>query len=430
MRYTAPGIAPGVAGAPDDASRVTTEKESAMLRHLLRRNDEKIVFLIMDGLGDIRARDFPKTALDAARKPHLDALAADGLCGRSLPIAHGVTPGSGPAHFALFGYDPLASENDVGRGVLEVLGTDFELERDDVAIRGNFATVDGRGILVDRRAGRIPHEECIRLCAKLQEAIREIDGVKTIVMPVREYRFGLVLRGAGLSPEVEETDPQLTGKAPLPPVARVPEAERTAEIIAKFVARTGSTLAGEPKANCVLMRGISRRPRIETLPERTLLTPAAIAAYPLYRGVAKLCGMKLLDTGFSVREEFETLRGAWNAGYDFFFVHVKKTDSYGEDGNLEGKTKVIEEVDAALPLILDLDPAVLVVTGDHSTPCALKGHSWHPVPFAIRSRACGTDNARAFTESECDRGGLGIFPASAIMDLALANAGKLKKHGA
>jgi len=401
-----------------------------MLRHLLRRNEAKIVFLILDGLGGIRTRDFPKTALDAARKPNLDALAAEGLCGRSLPIAPGVTPGSGPAHFALFGYDPLAPENDVGRGVLEVLGTGFELERDDVAIRGNFATVDARGILTDRRAGRIPHDECVRLCATLQEAIREIDGAKTIIMPVREYRFGVVLRGPGLSPEVEETDPQLTGKAPLPPVARVPGAKRTAEIMAKLIARAGSVLAGETKANSVLMRGISRRPHIETLPERTMLSPAAIAAYPLYRGVAKLCGMKLLDTGFSVKEEFETLRSAWNTGYDFFFVHIKKTDSFGEDGNLEGKIKIVEEVDAHLPLVRELAPDVLVVTGDHSTPCALKSHSWHPVPFVIYSKACGTDNARALTESECDAGGLGVFPANTIMDLALANAGKLKKHGA
>jgi len=401
-----------------------------MLRHLLRRNEAKIVFLIMDGLGDVRNRDFPKTALDAARKPNLDALAREGLCGRSLPISYGVTPGSGPAHFALFGYDPLAPENDVGRGVLEVLGTGYELEKGDIAIRGNFATVNEHGILTDRRAGRIPHEECIRLCAKLQDKIREIDGVKIVIMPVREYRFGVVLSGPRLSPEVEETDPQLTGKPPLAPVARTSDAKRTAETIGKLVRRCGELLAGEKKANAVLMRGVSRRPRIETLQERTMLTPAAIAAYPLYRGVARLCGMDLIDTGFSIKEEFETLRSVYGAGYDFFFIHIKKTDSFGEDGNLEGKAKVIEEVDANLPIVLDCKPDVIVVTGDHSTPCALRGHSWHPVPFLIHSRLCGTDNAQAFSESECDRGGLGVFPARMIMELALANAGKLKKHGA
>ncbi len=401
-----------------------------MLRHLLRRNDAKIVFLVMDGLGDIRTAEFPKTPLEAAKKPNLDALAREGLCGRSQPISYGVTPGSGPAHFALFGYDPLASENDVGRGVLEVLGTGYELERDDVAIRGNFATIDSNGLLTDRRAGRIPHEECVRICAKLQDRITEIDGAKIVIMPVREYRFGVVLSGIRLSPEVEETDPQLTGKAPLAPVARIPEANRTAGIIAKLVDRCNAILADEKRANAVLMRGISRKPAIESLQERTMLRPAAVAAYPLYRGVAKLCGMDLLDTGFSIREEFETVRSAYGKGYDFFFIHVKKTDSFGEDGNFEGKTKIVEEVDANLPLLLDLKPDVIVVTGDHSTPCALKAHSWHPVPFLINSKACGIDDARAFTESECDRGGLGVFPATAIMDLALANAGKLKKHGA
>jgi 2,3-bisphosphoglycerate-independent phosphoglycerate mutase len=401
-----------------------------MIGHLLRRNDAKIVFLIMDGLGGIRSRDFPRTALESAHKPHLDALAREGLCGRSMPISYGVTPGSGPAHFALFGYDPLAPENDVGRGVLEVMGTGFALEKEDVAIRGNFATVDAEGVLTDRRAGRIPHEECIRLAAKLQAGIQEIGGAKVMIMPVREYRFGIVLRGKGLSPEVEETDPQLTGKKPLPPVARTKDAKRTAEIMTELIARCGKILADEPKANAVLLRGISRMPHITPLKERTMLTPAAVAAYPLYRGVAKLCGMELVDTGFSVKEEFETLRSIYAKGYDFFFVHIKKTDSYGEDGNLDGKIHVIEEVDEFLPIILDLEPEVIVVTGDHSTPCALKAHSWHPVPFLIHSAACGRDNAGSFSESECDKGGLGVFPAVKIMELALANAGKLKKHGA
>ncbi len=401
-----------------------------MLRHILRPNDAKIIFLVLDGLGGIRNKDFPRTALEAARTPNLDALASEGQCGRSLPISEGITPGSGPAHFALFGYDPLAPENGVGRGVLEVMGVGFDLDDTDVAIRGNFATMNEKGVLVDRRAGRIPHEEGIRLCTKLRKQIREIDGVDIFIMPVREYRFGVVLRGKGLSPEVEETDPQLTGKKPLPPVARSGEAERTAKIIGEFVRQANEVLADEEKANTVLMRGISRRPAIESLHERTGLNPAAIASYPLYRGVAGLCGMELVDTGFSVREEFETARSIYNKDFDFFFIHIKKTDSYGEDGNIEGKIRVIEEVDSNLPIILDLKPEVIIVAGDHSTPCALKSHSWHPVPFLIHSDACGTDDVRAFSESECDRGSLGVFPAVKIMELALANAGKLKKHGA
>ena len=401
-----------------------------MLRHLLRPNEAKIVFLILDGLGGIRNRDFPKTALEAAHTPHLDSLAREGLCGRSLPISDGITPGSGPAHFALFGYDPLAPENNVGRGVLEITGTGFDLRDEDVAIRGNFATMNAAGILTDRRAGRIPHQECIRICNKLKKEIKEIDSVEVLVMPVREYRFGVVLRGESLSPEVDETDPQLTGKKPLNPVALKPEGNRTAKIITTFIKRANEILSDEKKANTVLMRGISRKPVIETIQEKFHLRPAAIAAYPLYRGVAKLCGMDLIDTGFTVTEEFETVRSIYENGYDFFFIHIKKIDSYGEDGNIEGKVKVIEEVDANLPMLLELEPEVLVVTGDHSTPCALKSHSWHPVPFLIHSNTCGKDSVQAFNELECDRGALGIFPARKIMELSLANAGKLKKHGA
>jgi len=402
-----------------------------MFKHLLRSQDTKIVLLVMDGLGGIRNKDFPKTALEAAETPNLDALAKESLCGMSLPVSIGITPGSGPAHFALFGYDPTAPENDVGRGVLEVLGTGYKLQDNDIAIRGNFATVDSNGVLVDRRAGRIPHEECIRLCKKLGERIKNIDGVEVIIMPVREYRFGVVLRGEGLEPDVEETDPQVTGKKPLAPVAKTGGAERTANIIEKFIDEARKVLKDEERANMVLMRGISRKPKIETFTEKTGLKGAAIASYPLYRGVAHLVGMELLDTGFAVAEEFETLKEAYGSGrFDFFFVHIKKTDSYGEDGNLEAKVKVIEEVDKHIPALLELKPDVLVVTGDHSTPCALKSHSWHPVPFLIRSDHCFYDDVDAFNESECRKGALGVFPASKIMELALANALRLKKQGA
>jgi len=402
-----------------------------MFKHLLREQDTKIILLVMDGLGGIRNSEFPKTALETADTPNLDALAKESLCGMSLPVSIGITPGSGPAHFALFGYDPTSPEFDVGRGVLEVLGTGYKLQDNDIAIRGNFATVDSDGVLVDRRAGRIPHEECIRLCEKLGSRIKEIDGVEVIVMPVREYRFGVVLRGEGLEPEVEETDPQVTGKKPLPPVAKNKASEKTAVVIGKFIEAAREILKDEEKANMVLMRGISRKPKIETFTERTGLRAAAIASYPLYRGVAHLVGMELLDTGFSVEEEFETLKEAYSSGaYDFFFVHIKKTDSYGEDGNLEAKVKVIEDVDAHLPELLGLNPDVVIVTGDHSTPCALKSHSWHPVPFLIRSKFCFYDDVQAFNESECRKGALGVFPASSIMELALANAQRLKKQGA
>ena len=401
-----------------------------MFRNLIVENDSRIIFLVLDGVGGIRAPGFPQTALEAARTPNLDRIASESACGRSLPISIGVTPGSGPAHFALFGYDPLDPANDAGRGVVEVSGVGFDLLDTDIAIRGNFATMNKDGILADRRAGRIPHEEGVRICRKLSDAISEIDGVQIIIMPVREYRFGIVLRGEGLSPEIEETDPQQTGMKPLFPGARVKTAERTSRIIAKLVKMIDETLSGEEKANTALMRGISRKPSIEPFFDRYHLRGAAVAAYPLYRGVARLCGMDLFDTGFSPAEEFETVRSIYGGGHHFFFIHIKKTDSYGEDGNIEGKIKVIEEVDGCIDALLGLDPDVLVVTGDHSTPCAMKSHSWHPVPFMIRSRNCGRDASARFCESECDKGSLGIFPAKSIMEMVLANSGRLKKFGA
>lgn len=400
------------------------------MKKLLVSNDSKIIFLVMDGVGDIRTADFPETALESARTPNLDRLAREGATGRSLPISTGITPGSGPAHFALFGYDPLDPQNDAGRGVVEVTGVGFDLKEDDIAIRGNFATVDSSGILTDRRAGRIPHEEGVRICAMLSERIKEIDGVEVIIMPVREYRFGVVLRGGNLSPDVDETDPQVTGKAPLPPIPFSPGAERTARIISELIKRIEDVLSGEEKAKTALMRGISKKPSIEPFETRYGLRGAAIAAYPLYRGVARLCGMDLLDTGFTPAEQFETVRSIYGKDHDFYFIHIKKTDSYGEDGNLAGKKEVIESVDKALPILLDLQPDVIVVTGDHSTPCAMKSHSWHPVPFMIRSAFCGMDAVTAFNETQCDKGSLGVFPASSIMELVLANAGRLKKYGA
>jgi 2,3-bisphosphoglycerate-independent phosphoglycerate mutase len=400
------------------------------LKELLIPSESKILMLIMDGLGGIKNEQFPETALQAEDTPNLDRLSERGVCGRSVPISAGITPGSGPAHFALFGYDPLAPENDVGRGATEVTGAGFDLERNDVAIRGNFATVDGDGYLTDRRAGRIPHPEGVRICQKLSDNIKEIDGVEIIIMPVREYRFGVVLRGEGLNPDVEETDPQSTKMKPYPPKARSPEAERTAEIIARFIKRCGEVLADEEKANYVLMRGISSRPDIEPFKDRYNLNAAAVAFYPLYRGVARFCGMELIETGPTPKEEMESVRSIYRNGYNFFFLHIKKADSYGEDGNFEKKVEVIEDVDRNLPILLDLKPEVIIVTGDHSTPCAMKSHSWHPVPILINSKVSGKDAVKAFHEDECDRGALGIFPATSIMPMALANAGMLKKHGA
>lgn len=406
-------------------------KEEELLGKLLIKTPNKIVLLVMDGVGDIHTTNTPKTPLELAEKPNLDRLARESILGLHIPISMGITPGSGPAHLALFGYDPLDPTYNAGRGVLETLGIGFELRPSDIAIRGNFATADpATGKLIDRRAGRISTEECARVCEKLQTKIKQIGSAEIIIRPVKDYRFALILRGDGLSPEVSETDPQRTGMMPLPPKALSSGARKTEEILTKFVDISREILSDEERANAVLLRGISRLPRVPSVTERFGIRAAAIATYPLYRGVAKLVGMELLDTGETIQEEFECLKKHFTDDYDYFFVHIKKTDSAGEDGNLEMKVKIIEEVDKALPLLTDLTPSVLIVTGDHSTPCAMKSHSWHPVPFMLKAPFCDPDECAEFTENACARGRLGIFPAVKIMELALAHSGKLLKFGA
>lgn len=402
---------------------------SDLLKMLSQKTDSKIVLLVMDGLGGIRTKERPQTELELAQIPNLNALAKGSLCGRIMPVSYGVTPGSGPAHFSLFGYNPTDDGIQVGRGVLEALGLDMKLQPGDVATRCNFATIDAKGLLTDRRAGRIPTEECERLCKQLTEKIKKIDDVKVIIKPGEQYRFVVVFRGKKLDGHIKDTDPQVTGVKALPAVAANTSSRRMALIANKFILKANQILKDESKANSILMRGFSVLPHVPSMQERFNITPACIASYPLYRGVASVVGMDVLNTGMEIEDEFQTLKDHWHT-YDFFFIHIKKTDSYGEDGNPEGKMKILEAVDKQIPLLRALQPDVIMVTGDHSTPPPMKSHSWHPVPFMIYSKICSFDDAQGFNETECSKGQLGNFPSYHIMELALANAGKLKKFGA
>lgn len=348
------------------------------LRALQRPADTRIVLLVLDGLGGLPAHRDGATELEAARTPHLDRLAREGICGLAEPVAPGITPGSGPAHLALFGYDPLRYE--VGRGVLSALGIDFGLRRGDVAARGNFCTLDEAGLVSDRRAGRIDSETNRRLCERLREI--EIEEAELFIETVKEYRLLMVLRGESLSPEIEDTDPQTTGRAPLEPEPATPDARPTADAVARFLGRARELLADEARANMVLLRGFSSRPSWPLLPSIYGIRAAAVATYPMYRGVAALVGMEVLETGEAFAEQLETVAESWS-DYDFFFLHFKSTDSAGEDGDFPRKVELIEAVDRALPQLLDLGPDVLVVTGDHSTPSVLRSHSWHPVPALL-----------------------------------------------
>ena len=385
----------------------------------------KIVLLVIDGLGGLPNPKTGKTELETANKPNLDQLAIKGICGLIDPLSPGITPGSAPSHLALFSYDPLSF--NIGRGVLEAMGIDFDLQPGDIAARGNFCTVDEAGLVTDRRAGRISTEKCTELCQLLDGLV--IEGVKLFVCPVREHRFITVFRGKGLAPEVSDSDPQQVGVAPRAIVAQHAIARRLANIANEFIAQAKTVLAKHHPANMVLLRGFSQRPHPPTMGEVYKLKPAAIASYPMYRGLARLVGMQVLETGTSIKEEFATLKQNYN-NYDFFFIHIKGTDSAGEDGDFDRKVRIIEEVDNALPSLISLKPEVIVVTGDHSTPALLKGHSWHPVPILLYSRWCRPDRVGEFSESACIFGGLGRLPATQVMPLAMANALKLNKFGA
>ena len=385
----------------------------------------KIVLLSADGLGGFPDPTTGLSELETARLPHLDALARRGSCGLLRHVAPGITPGSGPGHLGLFGYEPL--RYPVGRGVLEALGIDFDLRAGDVAARGNFCTLDAAGNISDRRAGRISTERCAALVDRLRRI--RVPGAEIIVEPVKEHRFVLVLRGAGLSGRLSETDPQALDRPPLPVHAQAPEARETAVLVNRFVTEARPLLADAAPANMVLLRGFDQRPALPRFPEVYAFRAAAIAAYPMYRGLARLVGMDVLKTGSTFADEIATLRAHWDA-YDFLFLHYKDTDKAGEDGDFPGKVEALERLDAALPAIEALNPDVLVVSGDHASPAVLRAHSWHPVPVVLAGRYALPDAVERFTERACSTGSLGTLPAHDLMPLVLAHALRLAKYGA
>ncbi|HSW63691.1 MAG TPA: 2,3-bisphosphoglycerate-independent phosphoglycerate mutase [Dissulfurispiraceae bacterium] len=399
-----------------------------IINSLLQKNSSKIVLVVLDGLGGIPVNG--KTELEAADTPNLDALARISACGLHIPVAPGITPGSGPGHLALFGYDPVASP--IGRGILEALGLGMEIRKTDIAVRCNYSTIRD-GAIQDRRAGRIPTEQSKLITVKLQKAVTKIDGVNVMISAGMEHRFAVRFRFPETLPPdsamIADTDPQKEGLMPLPPKAAGRNAERVAAVAVKFIEQAAAVLKNEEKANFLLMRGFSTMPDIPMFGEAYGMKALAIATYPMYRGLARLIEMEAPIIEGGVADEISFLKKNYDK-YDFFFLHVKKIDSYGEDGNFEGKKERIEEFDALLPDILEFNPDVLIITGDHSTPSAMSGHSWHPVPIILKGPYVYGGFCEKFSERECYRGELGVFPSVQIMPLAMANAMRLKKFGA
>lgn len=399
-----------------------------LIKPLIQKNSTKIILVVLDGIGGLPVHG--RTELEAANTPNLDSLARESACGLHLPVAYGITPGSGPGHLGIFGYDPV--EYKMGRGILEALGLGLKIERTDVAVRCNYSTIRD-GVITDRRAGRIPTEQSRKLTERLQRELNSVNNIELIFAPGMEHRFALVLRFPEPLPQdagmIRDTDPQKEGNPPLEPDPLTDSAKRVAEVAKQVITRVHEILKNEEKANYILMRGFSNMPRIPDFHEAFGLKSLAIAVYPMYRGLAKLVGMDTPVIEGGVEDEIRFLKEKYNE-YDFFFLHVKKIDSYGEDGDFEGKTARIEEFDRLLPDILGLKPEVLIITGDHSTPSLMKEHSWHPVPVLLHSPYVLGGTCSSFTERECLKGELGIFPATNIMPLALANAGRLSKFGA
>jgi 2,3-bisphosphoglycerate-independent phosphoglycerate mutase len=392
----------------------------------------KMALIVLDGLGDIATMATDEmTPLEAASTPNLDKLVNEGVAqGRMIPVAPGITPGSGPGHLALFGYDPI--EFEVGRGVIETLGLGIELKNGDVAARANFCTLDAKGIVTDRRAGRIPTETCERLCKILSSKIKKVGTTNVMIVPGKEHRFVIIFRGAGLEGPLTDTDPNREGL----PIAEAKPVDpknagqkKVAKLIADFYAKALPLLAKEKTANGFLMRGVAHQPDIPTFEERYLMKPAAIAVYPMYKGLSQLVGMVKIEGPQTIAEQFERYVAEYD-NYDFFFIHYKYTDKAGEDGNFEAKKKAIEDFDAALPILLGKKPDVLAITGDHSTPCAIKGHSWHPQPVLLHSAYSGSDKLERFSETGANMGSLGVFEAKYLIRLMQANAKMFDKYGA
>ncbi len=387
--------------------------------------DSRVVLCVLDGLGGLAPPETERSELEQADTPNLDRLTETSDVGLTTPVGVGITPGSGPGHLSLFGYDPYRF--DIGRGVLEAVGIDFELGPDDVAARGNFCTLDADGNISDRRAGRIASE----LSAAIVERLRsvELEGAEVLIEPVREHRFVLVLRAPGLGENVSTTDPQREGVPPVPARGEDPAGERTAVLVNEFVAKAGDVLADEEAANGLTLRGFATYPSLPQIEDVWGLRAAALAVYPMYRGLAKLAGMRALACPGGMEEQLAVARERWDE-FDYFFIHYKTTDAAGEDGDFPAKVRALEEFDTYLPGLTDLGADVLMIAGDHSTPALMAAHSWHPVPFLLNSPFTRGGTVQHFTERECLGGSLGIFPAVEAMPLAMAHAGRLQKYGA
>ena len=395
------------------------------LSDVVRPTSSRIVMVVVDGLGGMPHPEYGKSELEFADLQTLDALSASSSLGLTTPVLPGITPGSGPGHMALFGYNPV--KYLLGRGILEGMGIGADICQGDVAARGNFCVLGEQGNILDRRAGRLDTETCKALCAELNEI--KIDGVDIKVYPVMDYRFVLVIKGQGLYPNVSETDPQIEGVHPLVAQPLSSDAQRTVGIVKEFVCKATELLSSsESEANGILLRGFSSLPTLPDFGRQYALSPAAIAAYPMYKGLAGLIGMDVIQSEQTFEGEIDALETNFDDGHNFFFLHYKPADSAGEDGDFIAKVRQLENFSYEINRVIEMEPDVLVICGDHSTPSFTASHSWHPVPVLIKS-TYSEGTGTVFNEKTCREGALGTMQAEHLMLQVLAHANKLKKFG-
>ena len=404
----------------------------------------KVVLVIIDGLGDRPISELKdQTPLEAANTPNLDYFATNGITGIMNAIDVGIRPGSDTSHLAIFGYDP--ETHYTGRGIFEAAGIGMELKKGDIALRGNFATVTEDLIIVDRRAGRIEN------VSKLADALNgmKIDGVRFFVKAGVMHRAGVVLRGSNLSHMVSDNDPHEVGVKvkQVKALDNTEEAKFTASVINKFLEEAHKILKEHEvnkkrrkerllEANYILLRGASKLTHFEPFEKKYKLKACCIAGAGLYKGIAKVLGMDVLQvkgaTGTAntdINAKFIAAKKAL-AKYDFVFVHIKYADNYAEDGNVFGKLKFIEKIDDALIHLIGIKDTLIVITADHSTPCKLKAHSGDPVPIVMFGEGVRTDKVKEFNERSCMQGGLGRIKGKDLMNEILNLIGKAKLYGA
>ena len=389
---------------------------------LTRYTDSKILLLVIDGLGGLPHNQTSKTELESANIPNLDKLTQESTTGIATPIQPGITPGSGPGHMSLFGYNPI--KYVIGRGVLEAIGSGIKLSKKDIAVRGNFCTIDNQGVITDRRAGRISDSDASKLIQSLSQI--KVDGAHITIKHLKNHRFVLVLSGSDLNTDITPTDPLLNNLPINQASSNSPQSRKTATIINKFTQLSLDILKNETLANGIILRGFSQNLSVPKISDVYHINPIGISLYPAYRGIATMLGMKVTNQGVDFSDLIKIVRNNFN-DFNFFYLHYKDTDSAGEDGDFDKKVFSLEKLDTFIPELRSIGFDVFTITGDHSTPSILSSHSWHPVPILINSNIPTSDESIHFTELECKNGDIGRIHATDIMPLTLAYAKKLIK---